>query len=486
MRKIAHFLAGLLLLVAVPAFAQAPQFPVTVPANTVAARLGIGPGPLQAVPFAVFNQALLAGSFITIGTTQIGMGATALTVAGLTLTNPIITCTACLTNTNLPNMAFRTVKANTTSGTATPTDVANSTFAKYLGLNLTHNEIPSYPIDVAAFRTTGYTTAGDGGDGWYVRSTSAGACPIQDASSQWWALDPAKPFNVMACGAMGDNSTDDSTAIQAALTAAADFADPGFGGPGGSVYCPPGKVFKLAASVEVHNPVTFDCQSPFNYTPSTGYAFGVGQIAGRNYPQNYIIKLRGITCSAGGSISPPNTSGNIGVRLFNMSFSLLEIGQIQNCTNAGFYCDGTGGTRAGQVIQHNTFNIGQVVNNGYGILLDSLNAATSSCEANLWNVQNTYQNYISLQVDAAGHNASTSNTFNIQSADNALSGVVIDSNSLFNVYNVGYYAGTFKLEAASTNNQLFLGNTVATGAVVSNLGGVTNRCYQSGLAPAAC
>jgi hypothetical protein len=47
-------LAGL-----VPAAAQVPNFPQTLPANSVVGRLGIGPGPSQAIPFAVLTGDLL-------------------------------------------------------------------------------------------------------------------------------------------------------------------------------------------------------------------------------------------------------------------------------------------------------------------------------------------------------------------------------------------------------------------------------------------
>lgn len=45
-------------LIAAPAAAQVPNFPQTLPANTVVGRLGIGPGPAQAIPFATFQKFL--------------------------------------------------------------------------------------------------------------------------------------------------------------------------------------------------------------------------------------------------------------------------------------------------------------------------------------------------------------------------------------------------------------------------------------------
>jgi hypothetical protein len=65
MKTRAILFAVLAALAAIPAAAQVPQFPQTLQPNTVVGRLGIGPGPAQAIPFALlapnlFNQPLAA------------------------------------------------------------------------------------------------------------------------------------------------------------------------------------------------------------------------------------------------------------------------------------------------------------------------------------------------------------------------------------------------------------------------------------------
>ena len=71
----------------------------------------------------------------------------------------------------------------------------------------------------------GYTTAGDGGGGWftYVASdttTADNSCTVfVDADSRrWYRVVPVGPVHVKWCGAKGDGSTDDTTAIRAALS----------------------------------------------------------------------------------------------------------------------------------------------------------------------------------------------------------------------------------------------------------------------------
>lgn len=338
-------------------------------------------------------------------------------------------------------------------------------------------------LNLAAFtvvQTQGYTTAGDGGDGLYVKVGSGGACPFTDTGSQIWSLTTLRPFDVMACGAKLDGSTNDQAAFQAALTAAGAILDPGFGTPGGVVTCPGGRMMALATGVNIDNPITLDCKAAINFTGANGSVFSVGLNVGRNFPQNFLLGLRSITCSAGG-----NTT--YGVRIYTMVLSVFNVGQIQGCGSAGLYCDGTGGTHSAQIIQHNTFNLGQIVNNpGYGILLDSLDAASSSCEANTWNIQNSYQNNINLQVDISPHIASTSNTFNLQSSDNATSAVVVDINGGDNVFNIAFWEQTIKIESIGVNNTMILGRPVGGPAFVSNLGGATNKCWVAGALPATC
>ena len=60
-------------------------------------------------------------------------------------------------------------------------------------------------------------------------------------------------FNVITYGAVGDGTTDDTTAIQAALTAA-DVAG------GGLVYVPDG-IFVISSPLMVYDDTTFECSA---------------------------------------------------------------------------------------------------------------------------------------------------------------------------------------------------------------------------------
>ena len=67
-----HIAGGLLCAAVTTSMAQAPTLPQTLPPNTVVGRLGIGPGPAQAIPItALFSQGI-AGTpgtiFNTVGT----------------------------------------------------------------------------------------------------------------------------------------------------------------------------------------------------------------------------------------------------------------------------------------------------------------------------------------------------------------------------------------------------------------------------------
>lgn len=57
-KKLAPSLFVAIGLLGTPAAAQVPNWPQTLPANTVVGRLGIGPGPAQAIPFDIFQKYL--------------------------------------------------------------------------------------------------------------------------------------------------------------------------------------------------------------------------------------------------------------------------------------------------------------------------------------------------------------------------------------------------------------------------------------------
>src|SRR5258708_6283088 len=78
-------LAGL----AVPAHAQVPNFPQTLPANTVVGRLGIGPGATQAIPFGTLTSNLFNGLCTTDGAAPIYNASTASWVCSTATKSPL-------------------------------------------------------------------------------------------------------------------------------------------------------------------------------------------------------------------------------------------------------------------------------------------------------------------------------------------------------------------------------------------------------------
>jgi hypothetical protein len=82
------------------------------------------------------------------------------------------------------------------------------------------------PTDYDVIKLLGYSTAGDGGESVYkkVGGTPANAWNFQSADGAYWELVPTDgKINVKQLGAVGDDLTDDTTAIQAAVDYAMNF-----------------------------------------------------------------------------------------------------------------------------------------------------------------------------------------------------------------------------------------------------------------------
>jgi len=91
--------------------------------------------------------------------------------------------------------------------------------------------------------TSGYSTAGDGGGATYVRATGpfSDGSSFQSADGAWWKLS-ARDINVAMFGAVGDGTTDDKAACQAAIN---------FVGPTGGRVLFGAKTYALASSLSV-------------------------------------------------------------------------------------------------------------------------------------------------------------------------------------------------------------------------------------------
>jgi hypothetical protein len=282
-------------------------------------------------------------------------------------------------------------------------------------------------------------------------------------------------FNVFDFGAVGDGSNDDSTAFQNAINAAESSHSP-LGGPSGLVYAPPGYKFKIGSGLTINVPIAFKCLSFIEYSPTTGTAITIGASSPTYGNQAYDIYIAGLYNSTGNTGQPSsiNTSGTTGIQVNSMAFSRLHVGAIQSFTYRGMYLDGLGDVYSPQVIQHNTIKLGQVVNNGIGLVMISLDAATSSVEANHFEIQNVYQSFTNIQVDDSTHIASTSNTFFIDSMDdNASSGLGLDMYGLYNYVYIGYTACKIKMESSAEYNTVYIQNNLSSGSTIA-YGGTNN------------
>lgn len=73
---------------------------------------------------------------------------------------------------------------------------------------------------VGAFVSAGHGASGDRGAGClYVRGASSGPGAVQDALGTWWQHPSGKPLDASCFGAKGDDATDDTAALTAAINA---------------------------------------------------------------------------------------------------------------------------------------------------------------------------------------------------------------------------------------------------------------------------
>lgn len=177
--------------------------------------------PSLAVAASAIPNSALANSAVTIGSTSVSLGATAATIAGLTLTSPTLTTPALgtpsgvvLTNgtglpwaglTGSPSTSQVPVQALTTSGTSGPATLSAGTLniPQYSGGG--GGGLPSG--NGAVFVTSGVGRLGVVGTD-YLNPNSTGTISIMD------------PAYGASCNWNGSTGSDDTGAIQSAVTAA--------------------------------------------------------------------------------------------------------------------------------------------------------------------------------------------------------------------------------------------------------------------------
>lgn len=170
-----------------------------------------------------------------------------------------------------------------------------------------------------------------------------------------------------------------------------------------------------------------------------------------------------------------NTSGAVGITIRAMTFSRFEVRTMLGFDFIALELDGRGLTYPSnnQVIQHNHFVLGQFANNGVGLQLHSLDAATSSVQGNRFDIQNIYQNAFNIVDGDATYKASSSNTYYINAMDNETS-VGIESFSPYNKFYVGFTGSpstSLRLNSGSDFNRFEFANNFSTDITVNQNGG---------------
>lgn len=325
----------------------------------------------------------------------------------------------------------------------------------------------------------GYREGSDYGfgifEGHLVAGTDDGGVIASNGSDYYWERVTRGSVSVMDFGAYGDGATDDTAAIQAAI----DWAQTGGVSVAGGLrrgVTAPDLVFAVASEILVASPIRIDFKGSFHHIGTSGTIISFGQDAG--WSNGYEVYIKNLYGNGGSFPTTVDTSGTSGIAIRNVTFSRFHIGAIQNFTHRAMHCDGSGDDDYAQVIQHNTFILGQVVNNGIGITIDSEDAASSSCQVCLWEIQNIYQNYHNIQVNGE---ASTSHTFRINAMDNQ-HGVGLDIYGKWNYFWVGFSGAddggnvttTLRLNSTSGFNTIEFGNNAETDISIS-YGGVNNR-----------
>lgn len=302
-------------------------------------------------------------------------------------------------------------------------------------------------------------------------------------------------FDVRWFGAVLDNSTDDTSAFQACITFASSFTGTPYS-PVAEVYCPPGYLFKTTSQLNLTVPLKLNIRSLNIYHNTTGIAWFFHENLPVGYNGPWDVDLEGVLASpgVGGFPAGPNTGGNIGIAIRSMTFSRFKCQQIQGFSHKAVELDGRGISYGvpgggGQVIQHNDFHFGQIVNNAVGIWAFSLDAATSSVQANRFFIQNIYQNWCNIITGDATYHATTSNTWDINAMDNCTA-VGIDSFSMYDRFYVGFAGApgtTLRRNPQSDYNHYEFNNNLSTDIVLNEGGGGkhdTLRCKPPNNLPA--
>lgn len=202
------------------------------------------------------------------------------------------------------------------------------------------------PAGTQWVRTAGYAAAGDGGGAVYLPVSGSTPGGFQaSAGSQWYQLAFPYSANAKCYGAKGDNTTNDTAALQ--LWASVPTALPGFSGPGGYLYLPPG-IYLVRSNIHIGGSnITAEFQGkifadPANFTPAADETTQSGFVLSISSNNS---AFSGITTDGGvsGNLCVANGVLNTGFhnQFFNTSaFHYKFAGVSHNVEDPGSYYDG--------------------------------------------------------------------------------------------------------------------------------------------------
>ncbi|MBX9489720.1 hypothetical protein J8Z82_01755 [Yersinia enterocolitica] len=280
-----------------------------------------------------------------------------------------------------------------------------------------------------------------------------------------WVRENTNNIDAFQCGAYGDDSHDDEPYIQAGINYLSSLSLVA-GNVRGGLVIPFGYTYLIKSQLQFNTPIKFHMLGNMHFDV-TGAGVRVGTSLAWNV--GYDIYFKNVY--ADNTLSFPTTivdGGNSFSLITSMNFSNFRVDHATGFNDKIFDLRADGSLGYQQVVQHNTFSLGQIVNSGIGIKLLSLDAATSSAQGNRFYIQNIYQNYKNIEIDDSTHDASNSNTFYINAMDNCRD-VGLDLHGHLNTFYIGFAGapGTALRENSSYGNTITFGNSVPTDLVIN-------------------
>jgi len=312
-----------------------------------------------------------------------------------------------------------------------------------------------------------------GTSGYHLQTNGAGADPTwagflqagTGATTRTWQAKAREIVSVFDFGAVGDGSTDDAAAFQAAFDYAQGITTP-TQGAAGMVYAPAGYVYKIGTSLTLSKPIIFTCYGFLNYTPTSGSCIVIGSTlpsVGRN--TGYKIWIAGLLSVNGNVVLPAsiNASGTSGIEIRNCQFSEIFVGKITQFTKYGAWLNSSNDAYTGQHIQDNDITLGELGYNGGGVYAESVSAADGAVQVNRITVYNSFSNYANGVFGPSGDVNTNDNLITFFAMDEeAPGGTSMTCYGAYNRFVLGYMDGTFVLGVGSINNRVMVMNPTTT------------------------